>query len=800
MLPWQGVSAESDAGYYIRDFHVEVVANPDRSYDVVETIGVWFEAPSNGITRSVPNYSWQDKFTIVDFRAVGDPYILEREDYMRVGDENTEITGPKTYTIEYTLVHYADNEPDADYFFMNLISAEWNVPIENFSARVTLPESAEVKEYELKTEAYGIQGDELADVRISGNVITVEGLRELPRHSGVALNARLPEGTFYAAMEWAPPLVVDMLDIAVDIDEYGVVSVRESYTATVNSPLIFNRAITDFKGIGEQVKTSNEPDYFVSDGQGGMTQKARPFTVTPYKVESVEILDPGGRLIFGADTLDLSEYAGKAVNFSISYTLENRLRENMDGVGFFLQFSKGWYTDMRVDKLTVSITAPFDIHRFYGGGGGAMREILGEPDIDGKKLTAQSIEPFESMDVNYVVEFKDAGFIRKANPVDIALPVVLLAAMLIVLFFAFLHRKENTIVPVIEFDPPQGMNPAEVGYVIDERVTGRDVTSLIYYWASHGHLKIETINNRKYVLHFLSELDDEHADYERYMFSALWGLGAKRHAVSSDELKDKFHSVVKTTAVSLKKSFSGERAIYRKWRSPLVATSFLIMCLGFTAFIIMGQFVDYVAGVFPTRSLFGSYGRFGEYENDFYVMFIFVLFSVLISMYLATNFYRSDHVMKSMAGLIRRIACLVLAIAGTIMFTLVCGDGKMLLTISAVISAVSLYVIVNSLPFFARLSNYGTYARGLCLGFKMFLVAAEKQRLEMLLKENPEYYYNILPYAQVLGASKIWQGKFDRLIISPSSWFMGEGAGPTTYNNINAINIEMYKRRSRPRK
>jgi len=82
----------------------------------------------------------------------------------------------------------------------------------------------------------------------------------------------------------------------------------------------------------------------------------------------------------------------------------------------------------------------------------------------------------------------------------------------------------------------------------------------------------------------------------------------------------------------------------------------------------------------------------------------------------------------------------------------------------------------------------------------MFLVAAEKQRFEMLLGENPDYYYDILPYAQVLGVSKIWQSKFDRLLYSPSSWFFGDGVNTATYNSINAINNEMYKRRRRKRK
>jgi len=195
--------------------------------------------------------------------------------------------------------------------------------------------------------------------------------------------------------------------------------------------------------------------------------------------------------------------------------------------------------------------------------------------------------------------------------------------------------------------------------------------------------------------------------------------------------------------------------------------------------------------------LFGADKRFGEYENDFYTMFIFVLFALLITMYLSTNFYRSDRALKTASGALRRIICLALSIAGTVMFTIVCGDGKILLTIPALISIASLFIIVNALPFIARLSDFGVHSRGLCLGFKSFLFAAEKQRLEMLLKENPDYYYNILAYAQVLGVSKIWQSKFDRLIISPSSFIYGTDVDPMVYNRINEMNKKMRKTRSR---
>ena len=42
-----------------------------------------------------------------------------------------------------------------------------------------------------------------------------------------------------------------------------------------------------------------------------------------------------------------------------------------------------------------------------------------------------------------------------------------------------------------------------------------------------------------------------------------------------------------------------------------------------------------------------------------------------------------------------------------------------------------------------------------------------------MLEENPELYYKVLPYAQVLGVTDEWEEKFAALTIEPPSWCVG---------------------------
>lgn len=58
-------------------------------------------------------------------------------------------------------------------------------------------------------------------------------------------------------------------------------------------------------------------------------------------------------------------------------------------------------------------------------------------------------------------------------------------------------------------------------------------------------------------------------------------------------------------------------------------------------------------------------------------------------------------------------------------------------------------------------------------GFKNFLETAEKDKLEALVDDDPAYFYNILPYAYVLGVSDKWIKKFESIAVEPPQWYYG---------------------------
>lgn len=58
--------------------------------------------------------------------------------------------------------------------------------------------------------------------------------------------------------------------------------------------------------------------------------------------------------------------------------------------------------------------------------------------------------------------------------------------------------------------------------------------------------------------------------------------------------------------------------------------------------------------------------------------------------------------------------------------------------------------------------------------FKKFLLDVEADRINTLVEENPNYYYNILPYCYILKITKKMKAKFDHVALDGPSWYLGD--------------------------
>ena len=83
--------------------------------------------------------------------------------------------------------------------------------------------------------------------------------------------------------------------------------------------------------------------------------------------------------------------------------------------------------------------------------------------------------------------------------------MVLFAIYLIgLIVFVVLNRRKR-IIEVVEFSAPEGMTPADAGYVIDKTIDDRDISALLVYWAAKKYLEIDEKEDKNVLLKKLKE-------------------------------------------------------------------------------------------------------------------------------------------------------------------------------------------------------------------------------------------------------------------------------------------------------
>lgn len=107
-----------------------------------------------------------------------------------------------------------------------------------------------------------------------------------------------------------------------------------------------------------------------------------------------------------------------------------------------------------------------------------------------------------------------------------------------------------------------------------------------------------------------------------------------------------------------------------------------------------------------------------------------------------------------------------------------------LLWLSVAISSLGI-IIFGALM--SKKTKKGTELYQKLLGFKEFIKSVEKDRLEVFLKQDPNYFDKVLPYAIVFDVADTWKDKLKGLDVPPPSWYSGYYPG-STFNTVMFMN------------
>lgn len=393
---------------------------------------------------------------------------------------------------------------------------------------------------------------------------------------------------------------------------------------------------------------------------------------------------------------------------------------------------------------------------FSGSYGGEGNNLNVDMAVTPNRITgsADNIGPEKAITIaGYVREGYFEGEKTYSSIFSLLFGILAAIAALVVIVFLLVRPKKKPVVTV-EFYPPEGFSSAEVGMAIDEKADDEDMISLIPWWAQKGYLTIEEKPDKKgrggkhasLVLHKIKDLPSTAPQYQRSLFSAIFGSGDSKDL---KKLPTSFADKFNTAKSMLQGSFNGKKQLTKGEGGAFV-----------TALVV--NFAFFFAAMFssPVSYLDNLIGAIIAAVPMLVIGFI-RMFSVTKD----TN--------RSASGWFKYILIIsVLAIASLVGTALCLVDNYFKPQHALVVWGIVL--IVNLLNGrWVNYTDYGLEIVGKLQGLKQFIKTAELDKLKMLVEDNPEYFYDILPYAMVFGLTKHWSEQFKSLTIKAPKWYYG---------------------------
>lgn len=355
------------------------------------------------------------------------------------------------------------------------------------------------------------------------------------------------------------------------------------------------------------------------------------------------------------------------------------------------------------------------------------------------------------------------GYFTKTHTIGninlLILVVALIVLVIVAVLFLFFGRDEE-MTPSIQYQPPDGLDSAAVGYIIDGHVEDKDILSLIIYWADQGYLKIEERDpsKKKAKIFFIRTDKRFPANAPRYQTVLFEKIFKKGNEVSLGSLKYQCSETISVCKTQLRAYITGKGGIYTGASKIARGVSSILGILPMAVFVV-------VLAVFSKLSIW----RILFYVLDVAVLFVGIcLFNNIIDNWYARN--TSQRRRMCIFGLGLSMVS-ISALAGS--YLMQWRQNEVFdLTIALAVMAVVSGVCVLLTGFMKKRTHRCVEWMGYLAGLRDFIETAELDRLKAMAEENPEWFYHILPYAYVFGLSDAFAKKLEGLAIPAPQWYI----------------------------
>ncbi|MBR1424050.1 DUF2207 domain-containing protein [bacterium] len=378
-----------------------------------------------------------------------------------------------------------------------------------------------------------------------------------------------------------------------------------------------------------------------------------------------------------------------------------------------------------------------------GFSGGAEFSVNGNK-ISGK--THKALNPGEGITIR--IEVHSGYFNVNLNYIKI-LSVALIVIFTLISFLIW-HRygKDEPVIPVVNFYPPKGMDSGEVELGYRGFFTKKGLISLIIYLASKGYLKIYD-KEKSFTITKLKEYTGG-SEALKDLMMALFPYN--QMAITKEELEES--GTFYKDCEKIIKNFNKRRnIIFFKDSVSLPLQILMCTCL-------------FIVGVLTLFSVYDF--RIVDYLLGDRVMFKLLIMPLCGVISLVMTWTQSGEAGMQWNKIWGAVVWVVVPIG------LVLGIGhfyNLPEVLFGVACTVVCAVCAYQLP---KRNKVGQNLLNNLMGLKNFIRVAEKNRIKLLVSRDPEYFYNILPYAYVLDVEDEWIKKFEDIMQIQPDWYEGE--------------------------
>ena len=284
---------------------------------------------------------------------------------------------------------------------------------------------------------------------------------------------------------------------------------------------------------------------------------------------------------------------------------------------------------------------------------------------------------------------------------------------------------------------------AEIGYLYKGKLEEMSLTSLVIYLATKGYLKIVEHDDgyklgKDNTFHFIKLKDyDKNNAAQELLFNELF---RDRDKTELKDIEYHFADTFKEARNMLDNEDNYKKMFFVGLKQIKIISAFLI---------VLSLIVNNVRSIYLV--------------TNSYLLIAPIVLAMIFGLYVV--------LVSNMTGLIK-------AIVGTIILTLSLYIGISPIIVQKhflIIYIIESILIALMCLLFKKLSErtkFGTEVLGETYGLKYYLETITKEELKNKIEENPNYFYDMIPYACTLDSLESWMRSGKDIVTEAPSWYI----------------------------